>query len=164
VCGFQTAKKMGLEPAAMPLATLLRRCFAFYLVAWLVLPVGANGYELRQSAAQVSTDGSGDGHQSSGSASYPDSPGTMLSQANAPVQQAQASQPLQQNPSPLGTAAAPDIRAEGSPASTPAGAAIAPAKQRRIHKFAVRTALVVGAAVAVGVVVALSVGSPSRPQ
>jgi hypothetical protein len=64
---------------------------------------------------------------------------------------------------PVGTAAAPYVRPEGIPASRPAGAAIAPAKQRRVRIYAIRIALLVGAAVAIGTVVAASEGSPARP-
>ncbi len=94
----------------------------------------------------------------SGSA-YPNSPGAQLAtQPQAPA--AQAGQ--QTSPAPVGTAAAPYGNPEGTPASRPAGAAIAPAKQRRARSFTIRTALLVGAAVAVGVVVAASLSSPAR--
>lgn len=69
----------------------------------------------------------------------------------------------QQNTMPLGTAAAPSVKAEGNPASRPAGAAIAPAKQRRSHKVAIRVALIVGAAIAIGAVAGASLASPSKP-
>lgn len=65
---------------------------------------------------------------------------------------------------PVGTAAAPYEKNTGIAASRPAGAVIAPAKQRRARSFAIRVAVVVGAAVAIGTVVALSKGSPSRPN
>lgn len=64
---------------------------------------------------------------------------------------------------PQGTAAAPVERTVGVAASRPAGAAIAPAKQRRARSFLISIAVVVGAAVAIGTVVALSNASPSRP-
>ena len=72
----------------------------------------------------------------------------------------------QQNsvPPSQGTAAAPDMRPEGSPASRPAGAAVAVAKQRRTHSFAIRVGLLVGAGIAIGTVVALSAGSSGRPH
>ncbi len=71
----------------------------------------------------------------------------------------------QQAPAPpVGTAAAPSLTPEGAPASRPGGAAIAPAKQRRVRSLAIRVALVVGAAIAIGTVVAATAGSPSRPQ
>jgi hypothetical protein len=66
-------------------------------------------------------------------------------------------------PKPVGTAAAPYQRTTGVTASRPAGAVIAPAKQRRARTILIRVSLVAGAAVAVGIVVALSHGSPSRP-
>lgn len=76
-----------------------------------------------------------------------------------PAQNGQQSAPQQ----PLGTAAAPYVRPEGIPASRPAGAVIAPAKQRRVRIIAIRIALLVGAAVAIGTVAAASKGSPARP-
>lgn len=68
-----------------------------------------------------------------------------------------------QTPAPVGTAAAPLETPVGTAVSRPAGAAIAPAKQKRSHTLLIRVGLVVGAAVAVGTVVALSKGSRSRP-
>src|SRR5579875_2246288 len=61
-----------------------------------------------------------------------------------------------------GVAAAPYIRPESVMGSQPAGAAIAPAKQKRRRMFALRIGLIVGAAIAVGTVVALSKSSPAR--
>lgn len=66
-------------------------------------------------------------------------------------------------PAPGGTAVAP-YEKPGVAASRPAGAAIAPAKQRRVRSFTIRIAILAGAAVAVGVVAAASLGSPSRPH
>lgn len=63
---------------------------------------------------------------------------------------------------PAGTAVAPVITPEGAPASRPAGAAIAPMKQRRTRSFVIRTALIVGAVVAVGAVAGASLASPSH--
>jgi hypothetical protein len=65
---------------------------------------------------------------------------------------------------PVGTAAAPYEKTQGIAASRPAGAVIAPAKQRRARSFLIRVSVIVGAAVAIGTVAALSKGSPSRPQ
>jgi len=100
-------------------------------------------------------------------ASLPDNPTPVAPQTAPASQQENSSQttPQQQNApaQPLGTAAAPSEPASGVAASRPAGAAIAPAKQKRSRTFAIRIALIVGAAVAVGTVVALSSASPSRP-
>lgn len=64
---------------------------------------------------------------------------------------------------PVGTAAAPYEKPQGIAASRPAGAVVAPAKQRRARSFLIRVSVIVGAAVAIGTVAALSKGSPSRP-
>ncbi|MGA9957093.1 MAG: hypothetical protein WBQ06_02350 [Acidobacteriaceae bacterium] len=64
---------------------------------------------------------------------------------------------------PVGTAAAPYEKRTGIAASRPAGAVVAPAKQKRSRSFLIRVGLIVGACVAVGTIVALSAGSPSRP-
>lgn len=73
----------------------------------------------------------------------------------------------QQQPSgaenPLGTAVAPYARTTGVAGSRPAGAVIAPAKQRRVRTFLIKIGVVVGAGVAIGTVLALSHASPSRP-
>jgi hypothetical protein len=97
-------------------------------------------------------------------ASLPDSPTPTASQTapqENPPQTAPQQQPAPNQP--MGTAAAPSEPASGVAASRPAGAAIAPAKQKRSRTFAIRLALIVGAAVAVGTVVGLSSASPSRP-
>lgn len=65
---------------------------------------------------------------------------------------------------PLGTAAAPPESTMGVTASRPAGAVIAPAKQRRARAIFVRVALVVGAGVALGTVMALTHATPSQPR
>ena len=75
----------------------------------------------------------------------------------------QSAPPQTQNATPLGTAAAPQTQIDGVTASTPSGAAIAPAKQKRVRKFSVRTALVVGAVVAVGAVAGASLATSSHP-
>jgi hypothetical protein len=100
---------------------------------------------------------------------YPDSPDpvrTQVAEQNGQSDTPDAGSEQKQNaaPKPVGTAAAPYEKTTGVSASRPAGAAIAPAKQRRARSILIRVGVVVGAAVAVGTVVALSHGSPSRPQ
>lgn len=73
-------------------------------------------------------------------------------------------QPSQTTAQPLGTAAAPYEKTLGVAASRPAGAVIAPAKQRRAHSFLIKVGLLIGGAAAIGTVVALSRSSPSRPN
>jgi hypothetical protein len=86
---------------------------------------------------------------------------------NSPALPSQSSnqEPQQNEPAkPVGTAAAPYEKTTGVAASRPAGAVIAPAKQRRVRTFLIRMGIVIGAGVAVGTVAALSHASPSRPQ
>lgn len=98
-------------------------------------------------------------------ASLPDSP--VPQTAPAPQQQQPAPPPPSQQqgaPSqPMGTAAAPAEPAGGIAATRPAGAAIAPGKQKRSHTLLIRWSLLIGAAVAIGTVVGLSSASPARP-
>jgi hypothetical protein len=80
-----------------------------------------------------------------------------------PAQQAPAQQ--QETPQqPVGTAAAPYEKPTGVPGSSPAGAAIAPAKQRRVRTIVIRVAIVLAAGAAVGTVVGLSRATHSTPQ
>lgn len=76
----------------------------------------------------------------------------------------QSSSPSASSQQPLGTAVAPLIKPVGVAASRPAGAAIAPAKQRRIRVLAIRWGLIVGGAIALGTVAAATMGSPRRPN
>ena len=85
------------------------------------------------------------------------------SSSSAPQQASSAPQQPDQN-KPLGTAAAPPESTMGVTASRPAGAVIAPAKQRRQRAIFVRVALVVGAGVALGTVMALTHATPSQPR
>jgi hypothetical protein len=64
---------------------------------------------------------------------------------------------------PQGTAAGQVQPTTGTAASQPAGAAIAPAKQRRSRSILIRLGILAGAGIAVGTVVALSSASPSKP-
>jgi hypothetical protein len=102
-------------------------------------------------------------------AELPDSPSTSQSQNSSARQQAPASSPQQSGSpqtgtptQPSGTAAAPVITTTGNAASRPAGAAIAPPKQRQVRSLLIKFGFIAGAGVALGTVAALSMGSPSR--
>ncbi|MFY9908944.1 MAG: hypothetical protein WCF22_16870 [Candidatus Sulfotelmatobacter sp.] len=92
-------------------------------------------------------------------------------QSNQPVGNQTANQPAANQPAanqpptqrPVGTAAAEAPSTSGIAASEPAGVAIAPAKQRRARTIIIKTGAIIGAAVAVGVVVALTEGTSSKP-
>jgi len=114
--------------------------------------------------------------QNGPSETLPDSPGAMQASSASETQahqqqpsgeqasgQQSSSQDQSQPQKPVGTAVAPPPPATGIAASEPAGAAIAPAKQRRVRTLLIRVGALVGAGVAIGTVVALSSASPSRP-
>jgi hypothetical protein len=90
-------------------------------------------------------------------AALPDAP--SVAQASRSDSQSQST--VQQQPE--GTAAARAARVNGGPASKPAGAAIAPAKQRRTRSLLIKLGVIAGAGAAVGTVVALTKASPTRP-
>jgi hypothetical protein len=81
-----------------------------------------------------------------------------------PPAQAEAQQQQGVDAKPVGTAPAPLEKTSGVAASQPAIAVIAPAKQKRARAILIKMSIVIGAAVAVGTVVALSRASPSRPN
>jgi hypothetical protein len=100
----------------------------------------------------------------------PDSPGAVRAPvpssqppAQGPIFMAQQQPPRQISQEPVGTAAAESIPTVGVAASRPAGAALAPGKQRRVRSILIKVGAVVGVGVAVGTTMALSEGSSSRP-
>lgn len=130
----------------------IKRQISFCLVTLLVVPIGAAEIKpllpgtqdaAPSNAMSAQSQTADQGQKSSAPTSPP-------SHQESPV------------PEPGGTAAAPYVEQEGVSATRPSGAAIAPAKQRRTRSFAIRAGLLVGAAVAIGVVTAASLGSPSR--
>src|SRR5438045_9554163 len=87
--------------------------------------------------------------------------------AQAPATQQIATQTQQPPPptvQPSGTAAAQAGRVSGNAASRPAGAAIAPAKQRQVRSILIKMGVIAGAGVALGPVTALTKpGGQKRP-
>lgn len=152
---------------------------------WAASPDSANPVSGAETIRQE-TSAAADGQK------LPDSPGAVLAQktgetvpqndpsAQSPTQT--SSQPSatpqqtasQQNGSsnaapqnvpqqPAGGAAAQLGRTTGGAASKPAGAALAPAKQRQTRSLLLKLGVIAGAGIAVGSVAALSKASPSRP-
>lgn len=78
-------------------------------------------------------------------------------------QQPNASEQPERGGQPVGVAAAPYVKPSGLTASRPAGAVIAPAKQRRMHSIFIKVGIVVGAGAAIAAVALLSHASSSRP-
>ena len=163
------------------LKSWLMRQIIFCLAVSLVVPLGAaetnSGIRTPRDAGNVASTETPAVHPRAGAATigeaepptaYPESPGalktsgTNLSLQNTAPQNTQTKQDAQTT-APLGTAAAPYQKQEGISASKPGGAAIAPGKQRRIRSFAIRIGLLVGAGIAIGVVTAATLSSPSRP-
>jgi cytoskeletal protein RodZ len=94
-------------------------------------------------------------------------PSAPVPQAAPQQGQSQPSQPAQQPSAPpqapVGTAAAPYEKPTGVPGSRPAGAAIAPAKQRRVRAIVISLGLVLAGAGAIGAIAGLSKASHSQP-
>ena len=165
----------------------IRREIACCLVIFLVLPV-ANALRLQpqqkvgsqwsssvtslqsQTANADIPDENAIAEASTPEVVYPDEPTpvpTQTSDQNRPPNAlAPEPKPAQQGSvqTPVGTAAAPYEKTIGITASRPAGAVVAPAKQRRAWSILIRVGVVVGAAVAIGTVALLSRASPSRPN
>lgn len=78
-------------------------------------------------------------------------------------QNQQSQQPQAPQQPPVGTAAAPYEKPTGVPGSRPAGAAIAPAKQRRVRAIVISLGLVLAGAGAIGAVAGMSKASHSQP-
>jgi hypothetical protein len=156
----------------------LRRRIANCLVIVVALPFGKAataqslqtlpGQQLEASAAPAPSPAAGTTNaeaQQSGAA--PVNPAPAASQTNnQPAGAPQAAPQQQPNgaTAPVGTAAAPYEKGVGVAASRPAGAVIAPAKQKRTRSILIKVGLIAAAAVAIGTVVALSSGSPSTPH
>ncbi|MGH9495340.1 MAG: hypothetical protein ACRD3B_10110 [Candidatus Sulfotelmatobacter sp.] len=75
-------------------------------------------------------------------------------------QSGEAQQPAQV---PAGAAGAKAANPKGAPVAQPVGAAVAPAPQHNHRSLLIKIGLLVGAGVAIGTVVGMSAGSPSRP-
>jgi hypothetical protein len=126
-----------------------------------------------QGSPQNATTTEANGKQPSASApasesELPENPAPANGQSPAqgqptPASQGGANQSQDNGHKPVGTAAAPYEPTVGIAASRPAGAAIAPAKQRRVRTILISLGVIAGAGIAVGSVAALSHGSPSRP-
>jgi hypothetical protein len=90
---------------------------------------------------------------------YPDAPDPQ----NTPGAKTEAGSNQQGDSTPaLGTAAALDMKPTGVTGSMLSGAAIAPAKQRRVKIILISLGVVAAAGIAIGTVVGLSHASPSQ--
>jgi hypothetical protein len=157
----------------------LFRPIAVFLALWLVFPASEIGTAAAQQAAaerRAANAPSQEGpaaKDANGSIisrnTLPDTPEPVSAQAEPQggrdsSSQSSSSQPQQEPAQPVGTAAAPYEKTMGIAASRPAGAAIAPAKQRRVRTILISVGVIVAAGVAVGSVAGLSHASSSHPQ
>jgi anti-anti-sigma factor len=158
----------------------LRRHIAGCLVLLFIAPLAAAVPSPQQEAtpkqqaevatstqAQPGTSGSGAAGvqaQTTQVEALPNSPGALRSQDQSSSAQQPSPRPQSETQEPLGTAAATFVKTTGVAASKPAGAAIAPAKQRRARSILIKVGIIAGAGIAVGTVVALASASPSRPH
>jgi len=141
------------------------------------------------SGTQSQSSGSDRASASAPAGELPDSPGAIWAKSQvAPQESAPQQSPLPQSANsqsdsrtedkdsppdkkqqdeklqrPVGTAAAEGPRVSGVTAAQPAGAAIAPAKQRRVRTIVLKVGAIIGAGAAIGTVVALSAATPSKP-
>ena len=88
---------------------------------------------------------------------------TQPQQSQTQPQQGQPAQKPDNGQQPVGTAAAPLEKPTGVSGSRPAGAAIAPAKQRRVRAIVISLAVVLAGAGAIGAVAGMSKASHSQP-
>lgn len=171
-----------MPPGVVAAPTRLRRQIAGCLAIFLAVPFGgAAAARAQQAAPAQSRDGVSTPAQPPTSPAGADRPpanstqpsvvgnGIAGAQSNDQNPQSNATQSTPEQPqqsgtpNPVGTAAAPYERTTGVAASRPAGAVIAPAKQKRKRSFLIRVGLILGGAAAIGTVIALSNASPSRP-
>lgn len=141
-----------------------RRSIAAGLVLFLASPLADAAAQLPQQALSgpqpQSVSPTENQPQEPSNPVHPNSPDLSGQSSNT---QSTPDQPQNGATKPVGTAAAPLDRGTGVAATRPAGAVIAPAKQRRARTILIRVGVIVGAAAAVGIVVGLSKASPSRP-
>lgn len=144
-----------------------KRLLAALLAIALVAPGVATAQTAQQSVAQSSSTQEGPTAQSEQqSQPAPEAPLPQPADLSAQEIAEQANSAPQQSgtANPVGTAAAPSEKPVGVAGSEPAGAAIAPARQRRVRRILISIGAIVGAGVAVGTVAALSRSSSSRPH
>jgi hypothetical protein len=142
----------------------LRRQIAACLVLFLVVPFGkaATALQIQQEAASSPQTESQD---TNSQVAKPNTTPQTQEPSPAPSPLQNAPEPQQnQDHQPVGVAVAPYEKGMGLAASRPSGAAIAPAKQKRVRTIWISVGVLVATGVAVGTVVGLSKGSPSQPH
>ena len=134
------------------------KCFlAAMLVAGFVcseMPLLASAQQSSQSSTATQT----------ADDSLPDAPQSQTAQTQTTqAQTAQTPSAQQSAPAPSGAAGAKAANVKGAPVAQPAGAAVAPVRQRGHRSLLIKVAVIAGAGIAVGSVIALSKSSSARP-
>ena len=155
---------------AFPLSRLVAVCLSALIAVPLPLAAAAQ----QAPSAQQLPDAPARANQSAKSetaiatpppAPAPEGWSSSLAQQAPALQDRSQDQDQQNQPQkPVGTAAGPVTNPTGVAGARPAGAAIAPGRQRRVKALFIRIGIIVAAAAATGAVIGLSKGSPSRPQ
>lgn len=133
--------------------SITHKLIACGLVLLLMAPLERAAAAQQPQQSQISSQTS--------SSSLPQAPLPSTDQNASGAQPGQDQQ--QANPA-VGTAAAPYEKTTGIAATRPAGAVIAPSKQRRIHSIFIKVGIVAGAGAAIAAVALLSRSSPSQPH
>jgi hypothetical protein len=147
--------------------SFVNRFFTSFLATLLVVSAAQAGAVPQQSATPLpQTQSTQSAQIQQQNAALPDAPSPQESSQDAQQNTSQSTSGQQQSgqAAPVGTAAAPGNEPVGVAGSRPAGAVIAPAKQRRVHTFLISVGLIAGAGIAIGTVAALSHASPSQPH
>jgi len=151
----------------MPQFSFVRRLFAAFLAMLLTMPAAqAAGLPQQPDTSSPQPQSTQSASALQDDSSMPNAPAPQQEQQSTSSSSSQqAPEPQQNNTTPpLGTAAAPSEQPVGVAGSRPAGAAIAPAKQRRVRRIFISVGILIAAGVAVGTVAALSRSSPSTPR
>ena len=139
------------------------RWMAILLALLLAFPTSEAGFAAAQQADQTKAQTAGLGIAETTLPDNPEPQNPQPALQNGQSTTPQSKQPQDNTHKPVGTAAAPYQPTVGIAGSRPAGAAIAPAKQRRVRTIVISLGVIAGAGIAIGSVAALSHGSPSRP-
>jgi hypothetical protein len=136
-----------------------RKSIALFLALLLLAPT-ANAARVPQQPDTSSQQPATESQQKN--SAIPDAPLPQVAESSP--QQSSSDLQNSSGPVPVGTAAAPAEKPVGAAGSRPAGAVIAPGKQRRVRIILIGIGVVIGAGIAIGTVAALSHGSPSQPH
>jgi cytoskeletal protein RodZ len=139
-----------------------QKSIALFLAVLLLAPAAEAARVPQQPDASSPQQGTQATEGQQENSATPDAPSPQVAQSNS---EQSSSDPQDSGTStPVGTAAAPSEKPVGVTGARPAGAVIAPAKQRRVRTILISIGVVIGAGVAIGTVAALSHSSPSQPH